>query len=165
MKAVSKKTISLIAVVVILLDQITKMIARGPLLEKGPFSFLDGWVHFETYENPGAFLSLGADWSSGARRWVFQLGVVLTLAYIFWLFRKKNWDIKASIGLALIWSGGFGNLIDRLWKESVTDFLVLGQGLLRTGVFNIADFVIILGLLFVLLGKETSTASAQPPQA
>lgn len=136
------------------LDQLTKWIARGPLQEQGPFSYFGDWLRFEYVENSGAFLSLGANWPDFLRKGAFQLGVVLTLGYISWLLYKKHWDARARWGLALVWAGGFGNLIDRVWKDSVTDFVVLGQGWFRTGVFNVADFVIVVGLLFVLFGKE-----------
>ncbi len=154
MKSLSGRAVALWIFLVVVLDQLTIWAARGPLQEAGPFSFLGGWIHFETYENSGAFLSLGASWSPSARRWAFQIGVVATLAYIGWLYKTKKWDQKATFGLAMIWAGGFGNLIDRFWKDSVTDYLVLGQGWFRTGVFNIADFAIVLGLLFVLTGRE-----------
>lgn len=158
MKKTSRKVVVIWIGLVVLIDQLAKWVARGPLLKAGPFSFLGDWIRLETVENSGAFLSLGASWSGEARRWAFQIGVVATLAYITWLYKKKAWDRRATFGLAMIWAGGFGNLIDRFWKDSVTDFLILGQGWLRTGVFNVADFAIVLGLVFVLWGREIRSA-------
>jgi signal peptidase II len=63
------------------------------------------------------------------------------------------------VGLALITSGGLGNLIDRLLNEgAVVDFIVLGRdGLIHTGVFNVADVAILAGiLLFLLMGGRQS---------
>ena len=61
----------------------------------------------------------------------------------------SRWQI---IALALIAAGGFGNLIDRvLYDGRVTDFLNLGVGSLRTGIFNIADAVEVIGVLFFAL--------------
>ena len=58
----------------------------------------------------------------------------------------------AFLSLSLVCAGGMSNLVDRLLHNGlVTDFLILRLGLLRTGVFNLADVMIVLGtLLFVL---------------
>jgi signal peptidase II len=55
------------------------------------------------------------------------------------------------IGLCLLTGGGLGNLIDRISNNgAVTDFLRLGIGPLRTGIFNLADVAIVSGVLMLL---------------
>ena len=51
-----------------------------------------------------------------------------------------------TAGLTLLIAGGLGNLIDRLVYGYVTDFLNVGIGSLRTGIFNVADMAIMLGV-------------------
>jgi hypothetical protein len=52
-----------------------------------------------------------------------------------------------TIGAALVCSGGLGNLIDRIGRHGyVTDFLNAGIGPVRTGIFNVADFALMLGI-------------------
>ena len=63
------------------------------------------------------------------------------------------------LALALIFSGGLGNLTDRfLYDSRVPDFMILGSGNLRTGIFNVADVWITAGVLVLsalaLLGKS-----------
>jgi signal peptidase II len=61
----------------------------------------------------------------------------------------------------LIASGGVGNWIDRLTNDGrVTDFLNLGIGSLRTGIFNVADMVLMAGVALFLLGSRRPAAAA-----
>ncbi len=60
------------------------------------------------------------------------------------------------VALSMILSGGASNLYDRILNNgAVIDFLNIGLGSIRTGVFNIADIVIVVGvLMFILLGSN-----------
>lgn len=128
-------------------DQITKAIARVALSERS-LSFFGEFLRFQHAENPGAFLSLGADLGPEARFWVFTIAVILILGYtVLSLWRKQDLDRLTMISLSLIVAGGLGNLIDRVVKGTVTDFMIIGSGWLRTGVFNIADMAIVAGVV------------------
>ena len=55
------------------------------------------------------------------------------------------------IPLLFILSGGIGNLIDRVTNNGlVTDFIVMGVGPLRTGVFNVADVAVMFGAMAIV---------------
>ncbi len=57
-------------------------------------------------------------------------------------------QIGDTVGIALIIGGGIGNLIDRLLRNgSVSDFMNMGVGRLRTGIFNFADLFLIAGVV------------------
>jgi len=55
-------------------------------------------------------------------------------------------------GVALMWGGGASNLIDRASRGHVVDFLNLGVGSLRTGIFNVADVAVLLGAVLIVVG-------------
>jgi signal peptidase II len=56
------------------------------------------------------------------------------------------------LGLLLVASGGMGNLLDRLFNHgAVRDFMNLGIGPIRTGVFNVADVLIVTGAVLFLI--------------
>jgi signal peptidase II len=56
--------------------------------------------------------------------------------------------------LSLIASGGISNCIDRLTNDGrVTDFLSLGVGGLRTGIFNVAEMILMLGVGLYFFGS------------
>jgi signal peptidase II len=133
-------------------DQATKVIARDALDESGPLSYLSGTIRLQLVENPGAFLSLGAGLSESMRFWIFSVAVAVFLAASLWtVFRRNDLDRFTTIGITLMVAGGVGNLIDRLARGTVTDFLNLGVGSLRTGIFNVADIAIVVGCILMIL--------------
>jgi len=52
--------------------------------------------------------------------------------------------------MGMAWAGGVSNLVDRLRHDKVSDFLNVGVGRLRTGIFNVADMAIVLALLLIV---------------
>jgi signal peptidase II len=129
------------------LDRITKLIARDQL-ESGPsISLFGGIVRLHYVENTGAFLGLGSGFSETTRFWIFTVVVggflVGLLLYIFINSRLSPIEV---ISFSLILGGGSGNLIDRLFYDYVIDFMVVGVGSFRTGVFNVADVAITVGV-------------------
>src|SRR5215469_13793899 len=119
-------------------DQVTKLIVRDHLPPRETVSLFHDTVRLEHAENPGAFLSLGVTLSSAARRVLFTLGGALLVAgTAFWALASRRISPIQLLGAALIASGGLANLIDRVTRGgNVTDFLNLGVGPLRTGIFN-----------------------------
>ena len=134
-------------------DQAAKILARGVLAERPPISLLYGVVRLQYVENPGAFLSLGADLPHTVRFLVFVVGAGAVLAAGLAFAVRSNhlgrWQ-KAAVLLAV--GGGIGNLIDRVAHGAVVDFVSLGIGPLRTGIFNLADVAITGGLALLLAG-------------
>jgi signal peptidase II len=137
---------------VTLLDQWTKIWARAELIGRAPIHYLSGLVGIEYAENPGAFLSLGANLSAGVRTLILTFAVGIFLVWAIWyVLRAKNLQTLALTGWALMISGGIGNLIDRAMKNTVTDFVYLSFGPIRTGIFNVADFAIVCAVVCLLV--------------
>ena len=82
------------------------------------------------------------------RNRLLTLGVGATLLGLFaYLAGSSRLGWFSFIGLALVWAGGMSNLIDRVTRHGlVTDFLFLRVGPLHTGIFNLADLMIVLGM-------------------
>lgn len=141
-------------------DQAAKALAKQTLASSPPITFLEGIVQLQYAENPGAFLSLGANLPAETR---FLLGVVFVgltqVALFIFLIRASDLSLSWKIGLSLFLGGGLGNLIDRIANDGhVIDFVSLGIGPLRTGIFNVADVAITAGMLIVLLGGTVPPA-------
>ena len=145
-------------------DQVTKNIARESLASSPPISLLNDFVRFEYVENSGVLLGLGSNLPRESRFLLFvvfsSVGLLLILGYIV---RADGLDSMLLIGLSLLAGGGAGNLIDRIFNDgAVTDFVRIGIGVLRTGIFNLADIAIVVGAVMILLwsagerGKEDS---------
>jgi len=142
-----------LSALVLPLDQLTKWLSRTYLFEVQEFRFGPLFARFELAENPGAFLSLGATWSDQVRFWVLTVAVFFILGWAAWaLLTTKNQSRFEFWGLQFLLVGGIGNLIDRAYKGTVTDFVQVGVGPLQTGIFNIVDMLILSSLFVMLLG-------------
>jgi signal peptidase II len=134
-------------------DRVTKHIATTALAHSPARSYWSGTLWIGYTENTGGFLSLGAALPEAARSAVFTWGtglVLLALAAVLIRGRVHGW---AAIGLTLFVAGGLSNWIDRAMNGHVVDFLNVGLGSLRTGVFNVADMAILAGAVLVAVGE------------
>ena len=158
--------LSLVVLIVLICascDRATKHVAKRTLASSPPISLLNDAVHFEYVENTGAFLGLGSNLPSAARLLLFVIfsGAGLLAAFVY-LARVDGLGLMPTIGLSLLAGGGVGNLVDRISNAgAVTDFVRLGIGPLRTGIFNMADVAIVAGVLMLALwsavgGREVS---------
>jgi signal peptidase II len=132
-------------------DRLTKRMAMTSLPGAPDRSYLGDTVRLQYAENPGGFLSIGSDLSPSVRTAIFIIAtgcILLALTIVAMKHRGSNWHIVA-ISLAL--AGGVSNLIDRVTRGAVVDFLNIGVGQLRTGVFNVADVAIFAGTAALLL--------------
>lgn len=132
-------------------DQATKRLAEFALKHTPPLSFFGNTFRLEYAENAGAFLGMGSslpEWQRWALLTVVSSAILLALAAYVCLKRDlRPLDIA---GYALILAGGLSNMIDRVLAGVVIDFLNIGVGGLRTGIFNVADMAIMLGLFMVV---------------
>jgi len=134
-------------------DQWTKHLARVHLQHDEARRYAGNVLTLVYAENSGAFLSLGAELPELVRRFILDGIVGIGLAVAAWvLFTGRmngKWD---EVALALIVTGGIGNLIDRMRNHGrVTDFIYLAAGPLHTGVFNVADVAITTGVVWLML--------------
>lgn len=147
-------------------DRVTKDLAREHLEGLGEFSYLHDTFRLVYVENPGAAMSLGADWNPDVKFWVLSLLPMGVLALVlgFVLKNINKLGFMHLAGLGLIIAGGAGNLFDRFFNNSlVPDFMNLGLNSVRTGIFNVADVCITTGVLITLVfyrSMERATAGA-----
>ena len=130
-------------------DQATKSVAKAYLSETQTIVLLGDTVRLQLAKNYGAFLSLGSSVGEASRGVLLSVvvGAVLT-ALLAYLFIAKPENPIVGISVALIVGGGVSNLIDRLrYGGYVVDFLNVGVGPVRTGIFNVADMAIMLGVV------------------
>lgn len=132
------------------LDQSTKVLATR-LLPTVPLSYFGDTFRLQHALNTGAFLGMAGTWSPELRFWLLTVlnggFLLILLGVLLRNWRMPRWQFIACVG---IFSGGLGNLIDRTTNRGqVTDFLNLGVGSLRTGIFNVADMAITGGALLL----------------
>ncbi|MCK6621610.1 MAG: signal peptidase II [Calditrichia bacterium] len=140
----------------IVLDQFTKKIAVENLKSSPSISYLGDFFRFQYAENTGAMLGFGSELPELLRFWLLTVlvGVLLLVLLGFLLFSPKL-TFAQGLALSLICGGGVSNFIDRMLNDGrVVDFMNMGIGWLRTGIFNVADVLIMIGLGLILLYGE-----------
>ncbi len=140
-------------------DQVSKALVDRWLASSEPVSWLNDSVHFERSQNDGAILGLGASLPQSLRLFlaVALNGATLLIALSLAFDPQSLTGLQIS-GIALLAGGGVSNLIDRLYNDgAVFDFVRLGWGWARTGIFNLADVAIVVGVLMVLVFGFTSS--------
>lgn len=100
----------------------------------------------------GAFLSLGDGLSKELRVVLFQVLPAFWLLALTIILSAKRMLLPSAIAWSLVLSGGLSNLFDRIMHDGrVSDFMNLGIGPLRTGIFNVADVCITIGVSLLIV--------------
>ena len=134
----------LLILLAFLADRISKWWAAAYLAEHGPTTFNDFFTLHEAYNRGIAF---GLLQGSGPLVGWLTIGIVATLLIYMMRLPREQWLMR--LGLALLIGGALGNLVDRVTAGQVLDFI---QTPLRSGIFNVADITIHLGLIVTLAG-------------
>jgi signal peptidase II len=146
-------------------DQVTKQVARSifPNRERRVTSI--GVVHFRYAENPGGLMGIGEDLPESVRFWVLTVATGVGLGVLIsFLLHQRGIPLLQGSGLVLLAGGGASNLLDRMLNEGrVVDFMVVRVGELQTGVFNVADVVIIFGFGLILTSLLLPPRVSSPP--
>jgi signal peptidase II len=156
--------VSLIALGIVVLDQVTKVVVLERLAPGERVDVVDGLVALTLVMNPGLAFGLLANLPAAWRWIVVALSVVALIVLARVAVRVLpggGWvDIAA---IAMIFGGAVGNLIDRARFGAVVDFIDVYYGTWHWPAFNVADSAITIGVLFLalrLLGRQPSPATS-----
>jgi signal peptidase II len=159
-KQMLKRTLLVIAMLISCVgcDQTTKSVAKSYLSESQAVSYLRGSVRLQVAKNYGAFLELGASLPQKQRATLLSVGVAVVLvALLVYCLASSPGNPVTVPAFGLIIGGGVSNLIDRLFYGGyVVDFLNIGIGPIRTGIFNFADVFIMVGVLLLIFSDRLS---------
>jgi signal peptidase II len=145
--------ILIILTVTIGCDQVSKKIVREKIGDYQTISVINNYFTIEKVENTGAFLSMG-DSVSKPLRIIFLnvIPLILILLSLGYILIKTNLNKTTLLAIILMIGGGIGNIYDRIVHGSVTDFLYINLGgMFHTGVFNVADLFITIGISMILI--------------
>lgn len=135
----------LIIVLCIAADQLTKICAAANLKEISTLPIIENIFHFTYVENRGAAFGMLAD-----HRWVFMILSVVGIAAIFvylTVTKPKSWWMR--LALCFIVGGGIGNMIDRIARGYVIDFI--DCRFINFYVFNVADSFVCVGCAMFII--------------
>jgi len=137
----------LVSGLVVFADQITKYIIKINLSLYETVIVVDKFFNITHILNPGGAFGLFASQSIEIRKFIFLFMSSLVTLIVLWCYKKSASKlIFLSYGLALIFGGALGNLIDRFRYGKVLDFLDFYIGSLHWPAFNIADSAITIGM-------------------
>ena len=139
-----------LAVIVIVLDQITKQIAATTLEMYQPVAVIP-MFNWTLMHNTGAAFSFLSD-ESGWQRWFFTAiaftGRVVLIAWTSKLKADEKWQ---AIAFTLVLGGAIGNVIDRINYGYVIDFIDVYYQDYHWPAFNVADSAIFIGVVILII--------------
>lgn len=149
-----------ITVPVVGLDQLTKLyiVSHFPLY--GTRAIIPNWLDLTYTLNPGAAFSLFATLSAAVREVLFLVLSCAAVIVLLVLMARRSTSTALQVGFALILGGTIGNLIDRIIRGQVVDFIYFHHDSFNYPVFNVADSAITIGVAMVLLASYLSDRAA-----
>jgi signal peptidase II len=133
------------------LDQLTKLYIASHLPLYGTGAIIPNWLDLTYTLNPGAAFSLFATMPATARAVFFIVLSFAAILVLLVLLARRTTSGRSCIGFALILGGTIGNLIDRLARDRVVDFIYFHHDSFSYPVFNIADSAITIGVAIILV--------------
>jgi len=126
------------------IDQVIKFNVIKSIYNSG-ITIIDRVLNLTYTENTGGAFGIG---TNSTIMFVLVNIIVITLITKFILTKKNEISNYILIGLGLILSGGIGNLIDRIFRGFVIDYIDFNP-LIKYPVFNIADVCVVIGCLII----------------
>lgn len=137
----------LVALFVIILDQVTKYIVATQMKIHHSVEVIPGFFYFTSHRNSGAAWGM-----LQGQMWLFYIvTVVVVIVIIYYMTIYKHQYPLLNIGLALILGGAIGNFIDRVRIQEVIDFLDFNIFGYDFPIFNVADSALTIGVILVII--------------
>lgn len=152
------------AISVVILDQVTKLLAEARLMRHIPHEVIGDYLRFTLAYNPGAAFSMSLGQYS---RFIFGAFAIVALVILWRIHRTTTAPERLKpLALGLAWGGAAGNLVDRFRSPmGVVDFIDVGIGGMRFWTFNVADSAVSVGavvLAWMLLQEEREEKRGRP---
>ena len=150
---------AIIVALVVILDRLTKLWIVAKVSAFSVIPVIPGFFNIVHAENPGAAFSMLAD-APPQWRGIVLIGistvVMVFIAALLWRPLDSRW---MRISLPLVFGGALGNLLDRIFRGTVTDFLQVFLGRYEYPSFNVADSAISIGACLLVLDLLRSRKS------
>lgn len=145
--------IILTIILTIAIDQISKILVRAYVIPSEKTNIIGTYFTLHNVENTGAFLGMGSDLSPVLKLILLLILPIAVLGFVtVHIFKDKSLDNVSIFAFASIIGGGIANVFDRIAYGSVTDFFHIDLGgVLRTGIFNLADLSVTTGMVILLV--------------
>ena len=143
-------TIIILSIIFLVIDQISKILIIKLLEPNEVITIIKNFFYIIYTNNTGSAFSILLD-----KRIFLIVVAILIIGILLYYIKKNKVDGKLNIiAFSLIIGGSLGNLIDRIVRGYVVDFISIKLGSYNFPIFNIADTLIVVGV-FLLLIKNT----------
>lgn len=137
----------LIALFIILLDQITKWLIVTKMYLGESIPIIDQVLYITSHRNRGAAWGI-----LQGQMWLFYIITVIVIVVImYYIYKEAKGKMLLGVSLALMLGGAVGNFIDRVFRKEVVDFIhtyIFGYNF---PVFNIADSALVIGVALLMI--------------
>lgn len=138
-----------LSVAIVVVDQTSKLVAEYYLSQGQPYPVMP-LFNLTLLYNSGAAFSILSE-AGGWQRWLFIVVAIIVCGILWsWLKRLEPGATASFVGIHLVLGGAVGNLLDRVLRGEVVDFLDFYYQTYHWPTFNIADFCITLGALIII---------------
>lgn len=141
------KKIGFIAFIVLLIDQVIKLIITMNLKFAQSLTVIPNFFRITYLKNTGGAFSI----LDNHILWLIIFTIIVLLVLIYFIWKKRPFDKINSIILGLLLGGILGNLLDRIRLGYVVDFLDFNFGSYHYPVFNTADICIVFACLILII--------------
>jgi signal peptidase II len=145
-----------IALVAVVIDQVTKQLSLANLDPREPVRLFGGLIYLSLAHNSGAAFSMGSNYT-----FVFPLITIVVIGWIGWMALKLR-SVPWAVSLGLVLGGAIGNLGDRLFRPPgflhghVVDMIsAFAPGGEHFAIFNVADSCLVVGVILAVLLELT----------
>jgi len=147
------KKLTIIALIVVILDQITKFLITSNLVINEQISVIEDLLYITYVKNYGAAWSI----ISGNRLFLIFASVFAIVLIVFYIIKEKRNDTIELIAFGMLVGGALGNLIDRVIHGFVIDFIKVIIIDYHYPVFNVSDIFIVIGALIFIISVVKSS--------
>lgn len=140
--------IIILSTILVIIDQVSKIIVINNLTNNKSVEVIKSFFYLTYTNNTGAAFSI----LTGKRILLILVSVIVIGILIYYIKKTKIEKKINKIALSLVIGGSIGNLIDRIIKGAVIDFLDFKIFGYNYPIFNLADTFIVLGVFLLLIG-------------
>lgn len=143
-------TIIILSIIFLIVDQITKILVVNSLVPGKNIEIIKNIFSIIYTNNTGAAFSI----LLGKRIFLIVVAVLIIGVLLYYIKRNKIEKKIDIIALSFVIGGSLGNLIDRIVRGYVIDFISIKLGNYNFPIFNVADILIVIGVFLLLLSSR-----------
>lgn len=142
--------IIILSIIFLIIDQITKILVVNSLVPGENIEIIKNIFSIIYTNNTGAAFSI----LLGKRIFLIVVAVLIIGVLLYYIKRNKIEKKIDIIALSFVIGGSLGNLIDRIVRGYVIDFISIKIGNYNFPIFNVADILIVIGVFLLLLSSR-----------